>query len=173
MRIAIFGRPGSGKSTFSVNLSEKLNLPLYHLDKYFFAAGWQERPYDDFLRDQQKIVATKNWIIDGNSLKSLGIRYMNADVAIYFYLPMRICLFRIFKRLFHRDPRIKDRAENCPTKVDWKLIKYMWKFDTQVQTRGGLNYLKQLYPNVSFYKVQSDSEATELMKTICAQPSQK
>ena len=92
---------------------------------------------------------------------------MNADVVIYFYLPIHICLFRVLKRLFYRDPRIKDRAENCPTKVDWKLIKYMWDFENQTQTRGRLDLLKQLHPNVRFYKVQSDSEAKELMKAIC------
>ena len=37
-RIMIFGRPGSGKSTFAVELALKLNLPLYHLDKYFVTA---------------------------------------------------------------------------------------------------------------------------------------
>lgn len=166
MRIAIFGRPGSGKSTFAVNLSEKLNLPLYHLDKYFFTSNWQERPYDDFLHDHQKIVATKDWIIDGNSLKSLGLRYMNADIVIYFHLPMLICLYRVFKRCFYRDPRIKDRAENCPTKVDRKLLKYMWNFNKQAQERGRLDYLKKLYPNVSFYKIQSDAEAKELLQKL-------
>lgn len=35
-KICIFGRPGSGKSTFALQLHKKLNLPLYHLDKYFY-----------------------------------------------------------------------------------------------------------------------------------------
>ena len=167
MRIAIFGRPGSGKSTFSIKLGAKLGLPVHHLDKHFFAANWQERPYDDFLRDQNKIVASKDWIIDGNSLKSLGLRYMNADIAIYFYLPMHICLFRVLKRIFFcRDPRISDRAEGCPEKIDWKLIKYMFNFESQVQARGNLEFLKAAYPNVRFYKVQTDSQASDLIEAI-------
>jgi adenylate kinase family enzyme len=35
-RIMIFGRPGSGKSTFATWLSRALNLPLHHLDKHFY-----------------------------------------------------------------------------------------------------------------------------------------
>ena len=35
-KIMIFGRPGSGKSTFAVKLSRSIVFPLYHLDKYFY-----------------------------------------------------------------------------------------------------------------------------------------
>lgn len=34
-RIMIMGRPGSGKSTFSIKLQTMLNIPLFHLDKHF------------------------------------------------------------------------------------------------------------------------------------------
>lgn len=52
-RIMIFGIPGSGKSTFALKLSRLLNLPLFHLDKYFFVSGWEERNYEEFLQIQQ------------------------------------------------------------------------------------------------------------------------
>jgi adenylate kinase family enzyme len=45
IRICIFGRPGSGKSTFAHKLHLKTGLPLYHLDRYFFVANWVERDY--------------------------------------------------------------------------------------------------------------------------------
>ena len=32
----ITARPGAGKSTFSRNISDKLNIPVYHLDKIFW-----------------------------------------------------------------------------------------------------------------------------------------
>jgi len=38
-KIMIVGIPGSGKSTFALKLSQFLDLPLYHLDKYFFING--------------------------------------------------------------------------------------------------------------------------------------
>jgi len=35
-KILIIGSPGSGKSTLSKKLKEKLKLPLIHLDKIFW-----------------------------------------------------------------------------------------------------------------------------------------
>jgi adenylate kinase family enzyme len=54
-KVMIFGRPGSGKSTFALKLSQTTGLPLYHLDKYFFESHWKERNYQEFLSDQQSL----------------------------------------------------------------------------------------------------------------------
>ena len=69
-RIMIFGRPGSGKSTFALMLHNITFIPLYHLDKYFFSSNWKEVEYKDFLEIQKSIVDQEKWIIDGNSTKS-------------------------------------------------------------------------------------------------------
>ena len=58
----IFGRPGSGKSVFAVELSKKLNLPLYHLDQWFFNKDWSKRDREEFLNIQQEIVNKNEWI---------------------------------------------------------------------------------------------------------------
>lgn len=49
-KIMIFGRPGSGKSTFATWLSQSLDLPLHHLDKHFYIRNWVERDYNEFLQ---------------------------------------------------------------------------------------------------------------------------
>lgn len=41
--IMIFGKPGSGKSTFAFWLHQKTKIPLYYLDKYIYLQNWQER----------------------------------------------------------------------------------------------------------------------------------
>lgn len=48
-KVMIMGRPGSGKSTCSIQLQQILDIPLFHLDKYFFEANWVPRNYQDFL----------------------------------------------------------------------------------------------------------------------------
>ena len=37
---------GTGKSTFSQILGKKLNLPVIHLDAYYWQGGWQESSCD-------------------------------------------------------------------------------------------------------------------------------
>ena len=163
-RICIFGRPGSGKSTFALKLHKETNLPLYHLDKYFFTANWVERDYQQFLSIQQDIVDQERWIIDGNSLKSLEMRYARAQVCLYFNYPRWLCLIRLVKRILFKDPAIKDRADECPEIIRWNLIKYMWTFEYR-QNKRLLHLITQLrsdYPEVKFIEIKNDSDLKKL-----------
>ena len=164
-RICIFGRPGSGKSTFAYKLHQKINVPLYHLDKYFYISNWTERDYGEFLKAQQEIVNTDQWIIDGNSLKSLEMRYARAQVCIYFNYSRLICLWRLFKRRFFTKNRaIQDRAEGCPEMLQWCLLKYMWTFEYRLNKRL-LHDIADLcikYPQVIFIEVRNDNDLKKL-----------
>lgn len=82
-RIMIFGIAGSGKSTFSLTLARILDLPVEHLDRYFFIDNWAERDYDEFLKIQSTLVEKERWIIDGNSTRSLEMRYKRSDHVLY------------------------------------------------------------------------------------------
>jgi adenylate kinase family enzyme len=168
MRIMIFGRPGSGKSTFAVKLAKKFGLPLYHLDKYFYEADWIERNYEDFLEDQYAIVGQKDWIIDGNSVSSLYIRYSEADICIYFDYSRVLCLWRLIKRSFMKDKSIQDRAEGCREKLSWHLIKYMWTFEYRHNNYlvRQLKTLQEFYPQVRFYEIRNDRELRKIEKEL-------
>lgn len=152
--IMIMGRSGSGKSTFALRLHNKTKIPLYHLDKHFFCENWVERDYNEFLSIQDTLVNQSSWIIDGNSTKSFELRYRLADVCLYFNFPRRICYWRVFKRLFYKDPLIDDRAPQCNERVSWALLKYMWGFEKRVAPL--LSKLRTDYPNVMFIEVHSD-----------------
>jgi adenylate kinase family enzyme len=164
MKIMIFGRPGSGKSTLAADLNRTLNLPIYHLDKYFYTQNWQERNYKEFLEIQQKLVDLNNWIIDGNCIKSLEMRYCKADVVAYFLLPKITCLYRIIKRRFSKNLQIDDRALNCPEKITLKFILYIWMFNWRVKKE--IKRLQVKYPNTKFYKINSDQDVSKLKKLL-------
>ncbi len=161
LRIMIFGRPGSGKSTFALKLHETTGLPLYHLDKYFFENNWKERDYNEFLTIQQSLVNQDEWIIDGNSTKSFEMRYAKADLALYFNYPRYICYWRIFKRLFCKNKAIDDRAENCNETVRLSLLKYMWSFEERVKKQ--IAGLRSKYPNCRFTEITSDKDLGEFL----------
>lgn len=160
-KVMIFGRPGSGKSTFALRLSKSTGLKLYHLDKHFYEANWVERDYQKFLEDQQILVNQERWIIDGNSTKSLEMRYSKADLVLYFNHPRAICYWRILKRLFYKTKEIDDRADGCKETVRWSLLKYMWSFENRVAKQ--LADLKQKYPHCNFMEITSDKDLTHLI----------
>ena len=164
MKIMIFGRPGSGKSTFANQLGKKLNIPVYHLDKYFYVENWVERDKQEFLDIQLNLVSQDNWIIDGNATKSLEMRYAEADIAIYLLFPRYICLWRIFRRYWLKDKDIDDRAPECPERFSWKFLLYTWTFDNRV--KGQIKLLQIKYPQVKFYKIQSDKQLMNLRKQL-------
>ncbi len=159
----IFGKPGSGKSTFSVEISEKLNIPLYHVDRYFFTNHWQERDKLEFISILQNQVDLERWIIDGNAISYLDVRYQKCDLAIYFNFPTYQCLWGVFKRLFYRDTRIQDRAENCHERITWNLLKYLWRFSKRVEPI--LKNLKNDYPHVMLIVVKNKSDLRKLLES--------
>lgn len=167
-RICIFGRPGSGKSTVAYKLAEKMKVPLYHLDKYFYVGGWVERDYQEFINIQQCMVNQDAWIIDGNSLKSLEMRYARAQVCLYFNFPRSVCLLRLIKRYFVKNRAIDDRAEGCQEALRWRLIKYMWTYEYRQNYRllHLINDLKVRYPQVKFIEIKNADDLEKALNSI-------
>lgn len=163
-RIMIFGRPGSGKSTFAHAIHCILKLPLHHLDKYYFINNWVERDTQEFLDIQQSLVSSKKWIIDGNSIKTLEIRYAKADLVLYINFPRWICIYRILKRILFPNTEIDDRADNCKDRISWKLLKYSWTFDKRI--KGPLMHLHKQYPEVKFVEITNLSMLKKIENSL-------
>ncbi len=162
-RIMIFGRPGSGKSTFAYALHTATGIPLYHLDKYFYTSNWVERNYAQFMQIQEELVDQDTWIIDGNCTRSFETRWARADLVIYFDIPKHLCYWRVGKRFFSKDPCIDDRAEGCKERLSWKLLTYMWSFDQRVAL--SVSSLRKAYP-ATYHRINSDREAQCLLKSL-------
>lgn len=156
----IFGRPGSGKSTFAYKLSLKTGRPVHHLDKHFFISGWIERDTQAFMRIQKEITRNSRWIIDGNNTRSLETRWKKADLVLYFNYSKIRCFFRLIKRLFSKADHIDDRADNCPEVLKFKLIKYMWTFENRVAST--IEKLREKYPVTKFIEIQNQKDLNKV-----------
>lgn len=162
-RIMIFGLPGSGKSTFAHHLATQLNYPLYHLDKYYFVENWVEREKESFLKLQQSLVEQDRWIIDGNGLRSLDMRYKRAELVLYFCPPRPLCFLRLLRRRI-TGSSFADRAPECRERLPLNLIKYMWTFNRRVTPL--LSQLQRDYPHVPFYEIRSTRNLDEVFHRI-------
>lgn len=160
----IFGRPGSGKSTFAHALHNSTKIPLFHLDKYFYTSNWMQRDYVEFMEIQNEIVNKDTWIVDGNCTKSFETRYSRADLCVYFNYPIIVCLWRVCIRIFQNRDHIDDRAENCPEIVRWQLIKYMWTFKERVKDK--IAALQEKYPQVQFVEVNNNTQVKNILQSI-------
>lgn len=117
---------GAGKSTFAKNLSDRLDIPVHHLDSFYWKAGWVERDPLEFREKQQQLVAGDTWIIEGNYASTMDIRLAEADTFIYLELPLRVCIYRVLKRWIQNYGETRpDMAEGCAEKMDKEFLKFI------------------------------------------------
>ncbi len=114
-KIIIIGSSGAGKSTLAKNLGPILQIKIFHLDRLFWKSDWKRKTsYDRMELLEQLTLAKKQWIIEGNYLRSLGPGLMEADTIILLDLPPLICLWRIIKRHYkYYDLPRRDTPEGC------------------------------------------------------------
>lgn len=126
----IIGCGGSGKSTLARNLGKKMSIPVIHLDKLFWRAGWKsisDKEFDTLLHNE---LIKDYWIIDGNFNRTISERLGRCDTVIYLDFSRVRCLFGVIKRVLKNYGQTRsDMGENCPEKFDMEFLKWIWNFN--------------------------------------------
>jgi adenylate kinase family enzyme len=137
-RILILGCPGAGKSTLARQIGQSLHLPVIHLDREYWRAGWRSTPDAEFDEAVAKLVERQCWVMDGNYHRTLDVRLARTDLAIHLDFPRWRCLSRICRRtLIHCNfTRSRpDMAEGCPEQWDWEFIEWIWDFRNEIRPK--------------------------------------
>jgi len=131
-RVIVTGMAGSGKSTFSRELSARTGLPVIHLDLHYWKPGWV-RPSDHEWRvTQRSLLAGDAWIADGNYHETLDLRLERADTVVVLDTPWWVCAGRAFVRGLRR-PVGTQMPEGCDDSVirrlcdEWRLVGAAWR----------------------------------------------
>lgn len=135
-RILIIGCSGAGKTTLALQLSEKLGLPLVHLDALYWRDNWQGISNEEFDRLLTEELRKQKWIIDGNYGRTLPLRLQHCDTVIYLDYSRLTCIFGIFKRVVRWYGKTRpDMGANCPEHVDFEFFKFVWTFNKKYRER--------------------------------------
>lgn len=128
-RILVIGSGGSGKSTLTRQLGERLQIDVKHLDQLYWRPGWQEPPKEEWLARVNELTTAGSWILDGNYGGTLKVRIERCDTIVFLDLPRLVCLWRILKRrLLYRNRSRPDMAEGCQEKIDWEFVSWVWNY---------------------------------------------
>ncbi|GAB6926278.1 DNA topology modulation protein [Paenibacillus sp. JCM 10914] len=160
-RIMIIGSGGSGKSTFAAALGDKWQMPVYHLDAYYWKPGWTPTPNDEWDHFLDQIVSEDEWIIDGHYGRTLETRMNRSDIIIFFDLSPWITTYRVIKRRikYHGKTR-PDLNEGCPERLDWEFVKWTWNFRRDKRP-GILQLLSKHGENKRIIIFKNKAEVTE------------
>ena len=99
-KIAVFGKPGSGKSTLSKNLASATGIQLHQLDSIVYKKNGDLADRKTYDRQHEKILSSNSWIIDGfGPIESFFKRLDAAETLIYIDLPYAVSYWLVTKRL--------------------------------------------------------------------------
>jgi adenylate kinase family enzyme len=135
-RVAIVGCSGGGKSTLARALGRELDLPVVHLDRLFWKAGWVESERDEFRDRVSDALQGESWIVDGNYTSIAETTLARADTIIWVDQRRLLCLWRALLRpLSYRRGTRPDMAPGCAERFDPIFVRYIWTWDRLARPR--------------------------------------
>jgi len=125
-RIAIIGSAGTGKSTMAQWLGELTGLSVIHLNTLYWRPGWVATPDKEWEALVEEIASQKEWITDGNYVRTMEPRLERADTVVFLDFSRVVCLWRVFKRwLRYRGRSRPDMAPDCPENLSWEFVRWI------------------------------------------------
>jgi adenylate kinase family enzyme len=166
-KVAVFGKPGSGKSTLSKKLAAATGIGLHQLDSIVYTKNGNLVDQKSFDLKHGNILSTDTWIIDGfGPIDSFNNRLEVADTLIYIDLPYFVSYWlvtkRLIKGLFVKPEGWPDGSSIVKgTLQSYKVLKLCPKFWND----AFLQKLKNASPNKSLYVIRSISELHDFVES--------
>lgn len=159
-KIAVFGKPGSGKSTLSKRLASLTGIELHQLDSILYKKNGDRVGREAYDREHGNILSSDSWIIDGfDKIESFNKRIDVADTLIYIDLPYTVTYWLVTKR-FLKGLFVKPEGwpeGSSVLKGTLQSYKVLW-ICPKFWNEDFLQKLEKISTNKALYVIRSISE---------------
>ena len=171
-RINVIGTTGSGKTTFSKELSSVLGISYIQLDELFWKPNWVESKDEEFLPKVAAAVSEDTWVLDGNFSRTKDIKWQRADTVIWLDFNYFLTLTQLLKRTVYRAITKGELWPNTDNRESFKKSFFdrssilMWFFKNYKSNRKKYFNAMQSkeYPNLNFVHIQNRKEARDYIE---------
>ncbi|MDQ2902130.1 MAG: hypothetical protein M3Y81_01075 [Chloroflexota bacterium] len=164
-KIVIIGSPGAGKSTLAKKIAFTLKMRVFHLDRFFWYRGWRGKTRDTRIFILECMVMEKQWIIEGNYLRSSESRLNAADTIIFLDMPPLLCLWRVIKRHWvYLGRSRRDIPEGCIDKLT--LFRILKVLAFPLRERRKLEKKLRNFPSKKIVRLQSAKEVENFLAQL-------
>lgn len=172
-RIAIIGCGGSGKSTLARRMGAALNMPVCHLDGWYWKAGWTATASEEWATVHDRLCSGSNWILDGNYGGTMDSRLRAADTVIFLDLPRWRCLWGAFSRYWQYRGRVRpELPEGCQERLTGEYIKWIWTY-RKIRRPRILQILEQLQSGKKIVILASLQAVEAFLVKVEEEPARK
>ncbi|MCI5744694.1 MAG: hypothetical protein MR270_00180 [Erysipelotrichaceae bacterium] len=142
-KIIVLGNSGSGKSTFTKNLSKITNIDALHLDVLIYKHDWKTSEYESVKHKIDDFINKDTWIIDGNFLKKSPQRFTLCDTIYFLDINRFTCLFSVIYRYFKYKGKHRDsKSDLCDEKLSKDYLKWVFINYYKTSRKYILNYIE-------------------------------
>ena len=165
-RVMIIGCCGAGKSTLARRLHKITDLPLYHLDQYYWKENWSETPKHLWEPIVSDLANKAEWIIDGNYGGTFKPRMDRADTIIYLKYNTLQCLYRVTKRIVKYHGEIRpDMPDGCRERFDFEFLHYVATYNL-IRGKSIMKKLDSFEADKRIIVLGSDNEVNKFLRTL-------
>ncbi len=170
-RVLVIGPGGAGKSVLSRDLASVTGLPLVHLDREYWGAGWQRPEINLWAARVAELTSGDRWIVDGNHVDTLDQRLGRADTVIFLDFSRVTSLRGVATRLMTRSGRKRaDLPPGCRNRLDRDYLSWVWHFQWKTRPRV-LEALAKHADHLTITSLRSRRQAHAWLDNLKLQPS--
>jgi adenylate kinase family enzyme len=100
-KVAVFGLPGTGKTTLAGRLADFLGVPCHDLDHILFTPSGP-LTLEEFRERTADLTQAGGWVVDGNYSKLADVTWHRADAVIWLDYRLPLIVSRVTRRNLRR-----------------------------------------------------------------------